>query len=140
VAPVTTEYFPAKASESRRVRGSRFEDKRSGELTKEEGEKVAGENTFDSGRWVGGWVMRKKKKYEVKIETLQGKKDMRKRCVGKTKDAERPHPQSMRHIETQVPAIQAEQAEDDVDPVTAEYVPAKASHDEYAYVDSNTNV
>ncbi len=29
-----------------------------------------------------------------------------------------------------VPAIQAEQVEDDVAPVTAEYVPAKVSHEE----------
>jgi hypothetical protein len=30
------------------------------------------------------------------------------------------------HVETQVPATQAKQAKDDVAPVTAEYVPAKA--------------
>ena len=36
-----------------------------------------------------------------------------------------PHP-NQRHDETQVPAVQAEQVEDDVAPVTAEYVPAKA--------------
>ncbi len=41
---------------------------------------------------------------------------------------------------TKLPAIQAEQVEDDVAPVTAEYVPAKASEGEYAYVDSNTSV
>jgi hypothetical protein len=35
-------------------------------------------------------------------------------------------------METQVPAIQAEQVSDDVAPVTAEYVPAKASNEEYA--------
>ena len=38
------------------------------------------------------------------------------------------------------PAIQAEQVEDDVAPVTAEYVPAQASDEEYAYVESNTSV
>ena len=43
-------------------------------------------------------------------------------------------------METQVPAIQAEQVEDDVAPVTAEYVPAKAWGEEYEYVDSNTRV
>ncbi len=43
-------------------------------------------------------------------------------------------------METKVPAIQAEQVEDDVAPVTAEYVPAKARDEEYAYVDSNTSV
>ena len=37
-----------------------------------------------------------------------------------------------------LPAIQAEQVEDDVAPVTAEYVPAKTSDEEYAYVYSNT--
>ncbi len=37
------------------------------------------------------------------------------------------------------PAIQSEQVEDDVAPVTAEYVPAKASHEEYGLVDSNTS-
>jgi hypothetical protein len=34
-------------------------------------------------------------------------------------------------METQEPAIQAEHVEDDVAPVKAEYVPAKASHEEY---------
>jgi hypothetical protein len=34
-------------------------------------------------------------------------------------------------VETQVPATQAEQVEDDVAPVTAEYFPAKASHEKY---------
>ena len=34
-------------------------------------------------------------------------------------------------MKTTVPAIQAEQVEDDVAPVTAEYVPAKASDEEY---------
>ena len=34
-------------------------------------------------------------------------------------------------MKTTVPAIQAEQVEDDVAPVTAEYVPAKVSHEEY---------
>ncbi len=41
-------------------------------------------------------------------------------------------------METKLPAIQVEQVEDDVAPVTAEYVPAKASDAEYAYIDSNT--
>jgi hypothetical protein len=40
-------------------------------------------------------------------------------------------------VETQVPALQAEQVEDDVAPVTAEYVPAKPRDEEYGYVDSN---
>ena len=35
-------------------------------------------------------------------------------------------------METQLPAIQAEQVEDDVAPMTTEYVPAKASHEEYS--------
>ncbi len=35
-------------------------------------------------------------------------------------------------METQLPATQAEQVEDDVAPVTTEYVPAKASHEEYS--------
>jgi hypothetical protein len=43
-------------------------------------------------------------------------------------------------METTVPAIQAEQVEVDVAPVTAEYVPAKTSDEEHAYVDSNTSV
>jgi hypothetical protein len=43
-------------------------------------------------------------------------------------------------MKTKQPAIQAEQVEDDVAPVTAEYVPAKASNTECAYVDSNTSV
>ncbi len=43
-------------------------------------------------------------------------------------------------METKVPAIQAEQVEVDVAPVTAEYVPAKTSDEEHAYVDSNTSV
>ncbi len=38
---------------------------------------------------------------------------------------------NQQHIETQIPAIQAEQVEDDVAPVTAEYVPTKASHEEF---------
>ncbi len=43
-------------------------------------------------------------------------------------------------METQLPAMQAEQVEDDLAPATAEYFPAKASHEEYAYVDSNTSI
>jgi hypothetical protein len=43
-------------------------------------------------------------------------------------------------VETQVPAIQAEQVSYDVASVTAEYVPAKASDEEYRYVDLNTSV
>ena len=43
------------------------------------------------------------------------------------------------HVGTQVPAIQAEQVEDDVAPVAAEYVPAKVSHEEYGLVDSKTS-
>ncbi len=38
---------------------------------------------------------------------------------------------SRTHIETNLPAMQAEQVEDDVAPVTVEYVPAKASDEEY---------
>ena len=38
-----------------------------------------------------------------------------------------------------VPAIQAEQVEDDVAPVTAEYLPAKMSHEEYGLVNSKTS-
>ena len=34
-------------------------------------------------------------------------------------------------MKTKLPAIQAEQVEDDVAPVTAEYVPVKAGHEEY---------
>jgi hypothetical protein len=49
-------------------------------------------------------------------------------------------PQSMTYMEAKLPAIQAEQVEDDVAPVAAEYVPAKPSDEEYAYVDSNTSV
>ena len=41
------------------------------------------------------------------------------------------HHPSQWHIETKVPAIQAEQTEFDVAPVTPEYVPAKASDEEY---------
>ncbi len=41
-----------------------------------------------------------------------------------------------RHFETNVPDMQAEQVEDD----EAEYVPAKASGEKYAYFDSNTSV
>jgi hypothetical protein len=55
----------------------------------------------------------------------------------------RPSPQSNQwHMETkpELPARQAEQVEDDVAPVTAEYVPAIASDEEYARVDSNTSV
>jgi hypothetical protein len=33
-----------------------------------------------------------------------------------------------------------EQVVDEVAPVTAEYVPAKARDEEYAYIDSNTSV
>jgi hypothetical protein len=43
-------------------------------------------------------------------------------------------------METKVPAIQAEQVEDDVAPVAEEYVPAKARNEEYEYFDSNTSV
>ena len=44
-------------------------------------------------------------------------------------------------MEKKVPAIQAEQVADDVAPVTAEYVPAKASSvEKYAYVELNTSV
>jgi hypothetical protein len=35
-------------------------------------------------------------------------------------------------MKTKLPAIQAEQVEDDVAPVTTEYVPAKASHEEFS--------
>jgi hypothetical protein len=42
-------------------------------------------------------------------------------------------------METTLPAIQAEQVEDDVAPVTAEYVPAKARDEEYVLDDSKTN-
>jgi hypothetical protein len=49
-----------------------------------------------------------------------------------------PHPNQW-HIETIVPTIQAEQVADDVVPVTAEYVPAKARDEEYGLVDSNTS-
>jgi hypothetical protein len=44
------------------------------------------------------------------------------------------------HMETTLPAIQAEQVEFDVAPVAAEYVPAKTSDEEYAYVNSNTGI
>ncbi len=37
----------------------------------------------------------------------------------------------MTYIETIVPGIHAEQVEDDVAPVAAEYVPAKARDEEY---------
>jgi hypothetical protein len=43
-------------------------------------------------------------------------------------------------METTLPAIQAEQVEDDVAPVTAEYVPAKLSDEKHAYVELNTSV
>jgi hypothetical protein len=39
-------------------------------------------------------------------------------------------------MEKKVPATQAEQVADDVAPATVEYVPAKASHEEYGLVDS----
>jgi hypothetical protein len=48
--------------------------------------------------------------------------------------------ETKRGIETIVPAIQAEQVEDDEAPVTAEYVPAKMSDREYEYIDLNTSV
>ncbi len=41
-----------------------------------------------------------------------------------------PHPNQW-HVKTQVPAIQAEQVDDDVAPKMAEYVPAKAKNEEY---------
>jgi hypothetical protein len=46
-------------------------------------------------------------------------------------------------MEAKLPAIQAKQIEDEVAPVPVpkeEYVPAKPSDEEYAYVDSNTSV
>ena len=46
----------------------------------------------------------------------------------------------MTYMETIVPAIQAEQVVDDVAPVTAEYVPAKANDEEYGHVDLNISV
>ncbi len=39
-----------------------------------------------------------------------------------------------------VPLIQAEQVEDEVAPVTAEYVPANASDEEYGLFNSTTSV
>jgi hypothetical protein len=45
----------------------------------------------------------------------------------------------MTYGETKLPAIQVVQVEDNVASVTAEYVPAKASDEEYVHVDSNTN-
>ncbi len=51
-----------------------------------------------------------------------------------------PHPIQWYICDTVVPAIQAEQVVDDVAPVTAEYVPAKASDEEYGHVDLNTIV
>jgi hypothetical protein len=45
------------------------------------------------------------------------------------------------HIDTKIPAIQAEQVEDDVPPVTAEYVPVTASDKETQDYDrQNANV
>jgi hypothetical protein len=43
-------------------------------------------------------------------------------------------------MKVKIPAAQAEQVADDVAPVTAEYVPAKARDEEYGLVvDSNTS-
>ncbi len=43
-------------------------------------------------------------------------------------------------METILPALQAEQVKDVSAPAEAEYVPAKASDEKYAHVDSNTSV
>jgi hypothetical protein len=42
-------------------------------------------------------------------------------------------------METKLPAIQAEQVEDDVAPVAPEYVPEKKSDEEYGHADLNTS-
>ncbi len=65
MAPVTAEYVPAKEKRVMRVRVRRFEDKRFGELTKGEGEKVGGENTFYSTILVSKWdkVVREEEQY-----------------------------------------------------------------------------
>ncbi len=57
-----------------------------------------------------------KKRHEKEVRVNQGHQN--------------PHP-NQRHIKTKAPATQAEQVEDDVAPVTAEYVPAKAKDEEF---------
>ncbi len=66
---------------------------------------------------------------KVGRENRGGEKGKRRACENNQK-----------RVETIVPAIQAEQVEDDVAPATAEYVPAKARDEEYGYGDSKTSV
>jgi hypothetical protein len=53
------------------------------------------------------------------------------RFVCALQDIKTPFPINDVYIETNVPSIQAEHVEDDVAPVTVEYVPANVSDDEY---------
>jgi hypothetical protein len=46
---------------------------------------------------------------------------------------------STAYRDKRIPAVQTEQVEDDVAPVKAEYVPAKARHVNYEYVDLKTS-
>jgi hypothetical protein len=57
-------------------------------------------------------------------------------CV---KKAERKKREKERDRERE-PALHAEQVEDDEAPVTVEYVPAKASDEDYGYTDLKTRV
>ncbi len=69
-----------------------------------------------------------KKKYKrIKIEIHKARNEKE---VWGNQEHQGPHP-NQQLIETKVPAIQAEQVEDDVAPVTAEYVPAKTRDEEY---------
>jgi hypothetical protein len=63
-------------------------------------------------------------------DNMQDKSTRKNKEVWINQGRQDPHP-NQSHIETQVPAIQAEQVEDDVAPVTEEYVPAKARDEEY---------
>jgi hypothetical protein len=64
---------------------------------------------------------RENKRYEIKIQIGKAKNEKE---MWVQQGHQEPHPNQW-HIETKLPAIQGEQLEDDVAPVTAEYVPAK---------------
>ncbi len=73
---------------------------------------------------------------EVRYEEEEKKRGMKQRSKSTSKSTR----QGKMTYGDKLPAIQAEQVEDDVAPVTAEYVPAKMSHEECAYVDSNKSI
>jgi hypothetical protein len=109
-------------------------------ITKDEGEKRQWGQVL-AREAVGGGGTKEKEKGDGESSTREeggGVKEGRRRaCENKNElpvmsKTPRPSPQSNDIWRQKLPAIQAEQVEDDVAPVKAEYVPARASEEEYA--------